>query len=120
MGKIFDFLSHKAQFELINHNFKHNDEIVEKHGKYIGVLTKQRTESLRQTIDMMEFMKKQVEQLMSEYEELRCGYEEMVMEAVNFLGAKDNIVEYDPEGWDFYVDVKGHCWVIKKAEGNRS
>jgi len=64
VAKIYDFLSRKALFELVNHKFKQNDEIVEQHGKYIGVLTKQRTESLRQTIDMTEFKKNQIEQLM--------------------------------------------------------
>lgn len=64
----------------------------------------------------MEFKKKQIEKLMSEYEELRCGYEEMVMEAVNFLWVKDNGVDYNPEVWDFYVDMKGQCWVVNKRK----
>jgi hypothetical protein len=38
--------------------------------------TKKRTTSLRQTIDMLEFKKNQIELLVSEYEELRCGYED--------------------------------------------
>jgi hypothetical protein len=49
VAEIYDFLSRKALFELVKHNFKQNDEIVEQYGKYIGVLTKQRTESLRGT-----------------------------------------------------------------------
>lgn len=114
MAQIYDFFSRKHSTDLIKHEYKNNDEVVEKHGKYIGVLTKQRTDSLRRTIDLMEFKKSQIEKLMSEYEELRCGYEEIVMEAVNFLRVKDNVDDYDPEVWDFYVDVKGHCWVVQK------
>lgn len=114
MAEIYDFLSRKSQFDLVNHNFKQNDEFVEQNGKYIGVLTKLRTESLRKTIDMMEFKKNQIEQMMLEYEELQIGYEEMVNEAVNFLGVKKNGVDFEPEVWDFYVDVKGHCWVVRK------
>jgi len=115
MAKIYDFLSRKSQYELVKHDFKQNDELVGEHGKYIGVLTKQRTKSLRQTIDLMEFKKKQIEQLMSEYDELLCGYEELVNEAMSFLGAINNGVNYNPEVWNFYVDAKGHCWVIQKS-----
>ncbi|MEK4449441.1 MULTISPECIES: hypothetical protein [Paenibacillus] len=74
MAEIYDFLSRKAQFELVKHNFKQNDELIEQHGKYIGVLTKPRTESLRKRIDMMGFKKNQIEQMMVEYEELQLGY----------------------------------------------
>lgn len=58
MAKIYDFLSYRSQIELVQHDFKHNDEVVEKHGKYIGVLTKQRTDSLRRTIDMIWSLKR--------------------------------------------------------------
>jgi hypothetical protein len=113
VAEIYDFLSRKSQFDLVKHNFKQNDEFVEQHGKYIGVLTKQRTESLRKTIDMMEFKKNQIEKMMTEYEVLQLGYNEMVTDGVSFLGVRNNGVEYDPEVWEFYVDVKGHCWVVK-------
>lgn len=119
MAKIYDFLSGKSQVALVKHDFKQNDALVEQHGKYIGVLTKQRTESLRQTIDMMEFKKQQIELLMSEYEEIRCGYAEMVSESMNFLGAKNNGVDYDPEVWEFFVDREGHCWVVKNIKSGK-
>ncbi|MDU5141880.1 MAG: hypothetical protein E6230_06845 [Paenibacillus dendritiformis] len=112
MAQIYDFLSRQSLSKLKQHNYEHNDKIIEQQGKYIGVLTKQRTESLRQTIDMMELKKNQIEQLMSEFGKLRSGYDEMVIEAVNFLGAKKNGVNFDPEKWGLYVDVEGHCWVV--------
>ncbi|GMK39112.1 hypothetical protein PCCS19_21660 [Paenibacillus sp. CCS19] len=62
---------------------------------------------------MMEFKKSQIEQMMLEYEEIQIGYEELVNEAVSFLGVRNNGVEFAPKIWDLYVDVKGHCWVIK-------
>ncbi|WP_127505967.1 hypothetical protein [Paenibacillus humicus] len=112
LAQIYDFLSRQPLNKLKQHNYEQNDRIIEQHGKYIGVLTKQRTETLREIIDLMELKKKQIEQLMSEFEELRSGYDGMVLEAVSFLGAKKNGIDFDPETWDFYVDVKGHCWVI--------
>ncbi|WP_435924464.1 hypothetical protein [Paenibacillus sp. DYY-L-2] len=112
MAQIYDFLSRQPLSRLKYHDYEQNDRIIEQHGKYIGVLTKQRTESLREIIDLIELKKKQIEQLMSEFEELRSGYDEIVLEAVSFLGAKKNGVDFDPETWDFYVDVKGHCWVV--------
>lgn len=112
MAQIYDFLSRQPLSRLKHHDYEQNDRIIEQQGKYIGVLTKQRTESLREIIDLMELKKKQIEQLMSEFEELRSGYDEMVLEAVSFLGAKKNGVDFDPEIWDLYVDVKGHCWVV--------
>ncbi|BFH67373.1 hypothetical protein J27TS7_16280 [Paenibacillus dendritiformis] len=115
LAQIYDFLSRQPLSKLKQHNNEQSDKIIEQHGKYIGVLTKQRTESLRQIIDLLELKKNQIEQLMSEFEELQSGYDEMVIEAVNFLEAKKNGVDFDPETWDFYVDVKGHCWVVKNS-----
>ncbi|GGF88667.1 hypothetical protein [Paenibacillus aceti] len=116
MVQIYDFLSRQPLSKLKQHNYEQNDKIIEQHGKYIGVLTKQRTESLREIIDLMKLKKNQIKQLVSEFEELRSGYDEMVQEAVSFLEAKKNGVDFDPETWDFYVDVKGHSWVVKKEK----
>ncbi|GIO35764.1 hypothetical protein J41TS12_06250 [Paenibacillus antibioticophila] len=60
----------------------------------------------------MNFKKHQIQQLMFEYEHLSCEYDEMVMEALDFLDAKNNGVYFYPETWDFYIDVKGHCWAV--------
>ena len=114
MAEIYDFFSRKNFNKLIDHNHMQNKEIIMQHGRYIGVLTKQQTHSLRNTIDMLIFKISQVEMLMFEYEDLRSDYEEMVVDPVSFLEASKNGVAYNSEDSEFYVDQKGHCWVVKK------
>ncbi|SFM52930.1 hypothetical protein SAMN03159341_14314 [Paenibacillus sp. 1_12] len=116
MDEIYDFFSRKSFNKLVDHDYEHNAETIEKHGKYIGVLTKQQTQLLRSTFDMLLFNKNQVEMLMSEYEDLRSDYEQKAFDAVIFLRASKNGVDYNSEDWELYVDVKGHCWIIKKEQ----
>lgn len=40
----------------------------------------------------------------------------MVHDAVSLLRAKNNGVDYHSEVWDFYVDVREHCWMVRRTE----
>jgi len=113
LTEIYDFFSRKNLYKLVSHDIKQNSEVVSRHGKYIGVLTKQQTRSLRQTIDLVQFKKNQLELLIFEYEEIRSEYEQMSLDAVAFLDAKKNGVNFNLDEWDLFVDLDGHCWVVK-------
>lgn len=113
MAELYDFFSRKHIKNLMEHNNKQNDLVIAQLGKYIGVLTKQQTNSIRSTIQLLELKKDQIEMLMSEYDALQLDYKQMVKNAMSFLEVRKNGVDYSFEEWEFYVDKDGHCWVVK-------
>jgi len=115
LSNIYDYFT-KKQFDQISHqDYAENERVIEAYGKYIGVLTRQQAQALRNTMDILVAMQAQIENLMQEYKLLLTEYNKMVIDATRFLEAERKGVKYSPETYDLYVDKDGHCWVVPKS-----
>ncbi|MEO3946208.1 hypothetical protein [Gorillibacterium sp. CAU 1737] len=116
MTDIYDFFSRRNLRKLVQNSYEENAQLIEEKGRYIGVLTKTKTQSIRITIHMMDIKRGQIENLMNDFQQLCTEYEQMAEAAIKFLKVHKNRVEYNSEEYDLYVDQDGHCWVAKKED----
>jgi hypothetical protein len=53
LSNIYDYFT-KKQFDQISHqDYAENERVIEAYGKYIGVLTRQQAQALRNTMDIL-------------------------------------------------------------------
>jgi hypothetical protein len=110
MADVYDFFSRRNLKKLVQDSYEENTQVIEEKGRYIGVLTKTKTKSLRDTMHMMNIKKGQIENLMNDFQQLCAEYGQMEAAAIMFLEVHKNGVEYSSEEYDLYVDKDGHCW----------
>jgi len=116
MADIYDFISRRNINKLLQDFHEENAQIIEEKGRYIGVLTKTQTKSLRDTMHMMNIKKGQIENLLNDFQQLFAEYEQMAEAAIKNLEVHKHGVEYNSEEYDLYVDKDGHCWLVKKKD----
>lgn len=113
MADIYDFYSRKSFKQLTQQNYGKNDETVLEFGKYVGCLPHQKAKSILNIMSLMTAKKAQIETLMAEYSEMQEYYNGRAIDSLIFLNAKANGVNFELGTYELYVDVKGHCWVVK-------
>lgn len=113
MTDVYDFYSRKNFNHLAQQDYEKNDEMVIKNGKYVGCLPQQQAKSILKIMSIITAKKAQIEALMAEYSNLQEVYNSKAADSLLFLNAKANGVNFDPETYELFVDVKGHCWVVK-------
>jgi hypothetical protein len=119
MGKsnIFDFITHKSFEEITTKDYKTNDELVGKHGLYVGCLKKSDSDKLRTLGSQLEFKRQQINQLNREWEELSFKHQEILNYCINFLSKECGVINKTKiEDVDIFVDEGGHAWAVEKSK----
>lgn len=111
MGEVRDFFTGSRMDDLVKQNNKENDGIVSQFGRYVGVLPQFKSDSLRNKMNYMSQKRTQLIALQSEYQMLCDDYEETLLDVSKFLEIPYN--QAAPLTHDFYIDSKGHCWIVK-------
>jgi uncharacterized protein YfbU (UPF0304 family) len=109
MAKVISF---KSRDYLGGCDTKENDELVEKKGYYIGVLTPSNTEKFRALQEKLELQRIQINQLIEEFDE---GYSKYYQELNYILSNYNYIVKsYNREEEKLFIGEDGHMWIVKK------
>ncbi|WP_339192783.1 hypothetical protein [Paenibacillus sp. FSL W8-1287] len=119
MADVYDFYSRRNFRQLALQDYGKNDEIVMTHGKYVGCLPQQQAKSILGIMSLMTAKKEQIDSLMAEFSKLQEVYNSNAIDSLLFLKAEANGINFDPETYELYVDVKGHCWVVKNEDCRR-
>lgn len=113
MADVYDFYTRRNFKQLALQDYEKNDETVMNQGKYVGCLPQQQAKSILNIMSLMIAKKEQIESLMAEYSELQEVYHSRAIDSLLFLNAEANGMNFNPETYELYVDVKGHCWVVE-------
>lgn len=109
MGKV---ISLKSREQLGGCDSKENDDLVNRDGEYIGVLTPTRTKLFRDMMSTLDQKLIKINQLTEEYNE---HYQEYINELnYVFIRYKYVIKSYNPEIERLFIGKDGHMWIIKK------
>jgi hypothetical protein len=116
MSKVIDFFSRKP-LDVISKRIRADDNWVDEHGKYIGVLTKRDCKRLREILNEMALLYEQKEKILHLWNQANERYYSKLSYCLTYLE------EHTPEekkvnlGKDeIYIDENGHVWVVY---GNR-
>lgn len=109
MGKV---ISLKSRSLLGGCDTKENDELVNREGEYIGVLTPDNTKLFRGMIDTLDQELIRINQLTEEFNEHYQNYINKLTYVIN----KYNYVvkSYNPETERLFIGEDGHMWIVKK------
>jgi hypothetical protein len=109
MGKV---ISLKSREQLGGCDSKENDELVNKEGEYIGVLTPAHTKLFRDMMSTLDQELIRINQLTEEHDE---HYHQYINE-LNYVFTRYKYVikSYNPETERLFIGEDGHMWIIKK------
>lgn len=113
-GKVVDMFSKKPMDEE-KQNTKLNDYLVENKGRYVGSITKEHAEHLRDSLKLLNGRREQITKLMLEWEE---DYNDHMAEIFDMLAGDLRLKQedFDPISEDVFIDEKGSVFVVLRPE----
>jgi hypothetical protein len=109
-------ISIKTGNELGGQDTHENEKIVEKEGRYLGVLPKSDAEDFRKFQDRLTCEQAQINELIEEFDQHYQEYMGSLVQALLFLGFDPNNFPFDPETERVFISVDGHMWAVAKKE----
>lgn len=109
MAKVISF---KSRDYLGGCDTKENDELINKKGYYIGVLTPSNTEKFRAMQEKLELQRIHINRLIEDFDEGCSKY----CQDLNYILSSYNYIvrSYDPEEERLFIGKDGHMWIVKR------